>query len=344
MTMSLTYPCGDPPAAGETKELAPGVLWLRMPLPFDLRWINLWLLKDGDGWMIVDTGIATDECRRHWRTILASPAIEGRTVSRVLVTHMHPDHVGLAGWLTREFHCPLWMSRLEYVTARMLLTDPGREAPEEFVSFYRAAGWDEDVLAIHRQRFGSFGRLVSPMPASMQRVTAGDTLTIGGRVWRVLGGNGHSPEHVCLWCPELNLFISGDQILPRISSNVSVFPTEPAADPLRDWLESCARLGRELPPEVLVLPAHNEPFVGAQERLEALISGHERSLDRAEQRLREAPRRSVDLFPALFPGGIGTDQLVFATGEALAHLNCLIGRGRAHRTTSADGVWWYSAP
>jgi len=341
--VKLDYPCGDPPAAGATVEIAPGVLWVRMPLPFALRWINLWLLENGDGWTAVDTGVATEESRHHWRTIFASSRLGGKPVTNVIVTHMHPDHVGLAGWIAREFACPLWMSRLEYVTCRMLLADTGRPAPEEGVRFYRSAGWDEAALAKYRERFGGFGRLVAPLTDSYRRLTAGDQLNIGGRKWHLLGGNGHSPEHVCLWCPVLNVFISGDQILPRITSNVSVFPTEPEADPLSDWLESCARLRRQLPAGVLVLPAHNEPFTGVQHRLQELIDGHERSMDRVERRLRESPRRAVDLFPALFPRQISSELLGFATGEALAHLNCLIHRGRVRRTTTAEGIWMYAA-
>ena len=337
------YPCGDPPAAGETKEVSPGVLWVRMPLPFALRWINLWLLEDGDGWTVVDTGVATDETREHWRRIFASPALRGKPVTHVLCTHMHPDHVGLAGWITAQFDCPLWMSRLEYVVCRMLVADTGREAPEDGVRFYRAAGWDEEALATYRKRFGGFGRMVAPLPESYRRLSAGEEMLVGGRRWQVLGGNGHSPEHLCLWCPELNLFISGDQILPRISSNVSVHPTEPDADPLTDWLDSCARLQREIPAGVLVLPAHNEPFIGAHARLQELADGHEASLNRLEEYLREAPRRVVDLFAVLFPRAVGSDLLMFATGEALAHLNCLIGRGRAWRRTTPEGVWLYEA-
>jgi glyoxylase-like metal-dependent hydrolase (beta-lactamase superfamily II) len=337
------YPCGDPPAAGETKEVAPGVLWVRMPLPFALRWINLWLLEDGDGWTVVDTGVATDESRGHWATIFASPALGGKPVTRVLVTHMHPDHVGLAGWITDRFRCPLWMSRLEYVVCRMLVADTGREAPEDGVNFYRAAGWDDEALATYRRRFGGFGRMVTPIPDAFRRVTAGDSLEIGGRHWQVLGGNGHSPEHVCLWCPDLNVFIAGDQILPRISSNVSVHPTEPDADPLTDWFESCARLQREIPAGVLVLPSHNEPFIGAHARLQELIAWHEESLDKVEQALRAGPQRAVDLFTALFPRTVSSNLLMFATGEALAHLNCLIGRGRARRRTTAEGIWLYES-
>jgi glyoxylase-like metal-dependent hydrolase (beta-lactamase superfamily II) len=341
--VNLDYPCGTPPVAGAIAEIAPGVLWVRMPLPFALRWINLWLLENGDGWTVVDTGVATDESRQHWRTIFDSPALGGRPVTNVIVTHMHPDHVGLASWIAGQFACPLWMSRLEYITCRMLLADMGRPAPEDGVNFYRSAGWTEAALTTYRERFGSFGRLVTPLPDSYRRLTAGEQLEIGGRRWHLLGGNGHSPEHVCLWCPELNLFISGDQILPRISSNVSVFPTEPEADPLSDWLDSCARLQRELPAGVLVLPAHNEPFTGAHHRLQDLIDGHEKSMDRVEQRLREGPLRAVDLFPALFPRNITASLLGFATGEALAHLNCLIHRGRASRRTTADGTWLYEA-
>jgi glyoxylase-like metal-dependent hydrolase (beta-lactamase superfamily II) len=341
--VKFDYPCGDPPAAGETKEIAPGVLWLRMPLPFALRWINLWLLEDGDGWTVVDTGVATDESREHWRAIFASPALRGKPVSRVLCTHMHPDHVGLAGWITGEFNCPLWMSRLEYVICRMLVADTGRAAPEDGVNFYRAAGWDEVALDNYRQRFGAFGRMVAPMPDSFRRVTAGEQLAVGGRQWLVLGGNGHSPEHLCLFSPDLNLFISGDQILPRISSNVSVHPTEPDADPLSDWLESCARLQREIPAEVLVLPSHNEPFIGAHARLKELIDGHEAALLRVAERLRARPCGVLELFPVLFPRLVTRDQLGFATGESLAHLNCLIGRGRAQRRTDASGIWVYEA-
>ncbi|MBI1250655.1 MAG: MBL fold metallo-hydrolase [Alphaproteobacteria bacterium] len=339
----LVYPSGDPPEAGETKEVAPGVLWVRMPLPFALKWINLWLIEDGDSWTLIDTGIAMEESRAHWRTILSSPALKGKPVGRVLITHMHPDHVGLAGWMTRKFQCRLWISRLEYVMCRMLVDDTGREAPEDGVRFYRAAGWDEDALDSYRVRFGGFGKAVSRLPDAFRRIADGETIEIGGRPWRVIGGNGHSPEHTCLLQPDMNIFISGDQLLPRISSNVSVFPTEPEADPLQDWLDSCAKLKAALPEDVLTLPAHNEPFIGAHSRLQDLIDGHERTLDRVHQRLQQQQRRVVDLFGALFARAIGPDVVHMATGETIAHLNCLIARGRARRTTGADGVDLYDA-
>ncbi|MGE0829060.1 MAG: MBL fold metallo-hydrolase [Hyphomonadaceae bacterium] len=336
----LDYPCGEPPLASETKEIAPGVLWVRMPLPFALNWINLWLIEDGAGWTLVDTGIADEISRGHWRKIFSSPALKGKPITRVIITHMHPDHIGLAGWITRKFDCRLWISRLEYVSCRMLVADTGREAPEEGVRFFRAAGWDEDMLDSYRVRFGGFGKAVSALPDAYRRLADGDEIEIGGRTWRIITGNGHSPEHVCLLCDELGVFISGDQLLPRISSNVSVFPTEPDADPLADWLNSCAKLKGAIPADVLVLPAHNEPFKGAHGRLQDLLDGHERALARLLTRLKE-PKRALELFPAIFGRKIEEDLVGMATGETLAHLNLLISRGLAKRTYDAQGVAYY---
>jgi glyoxylase-like metal-dependent hydrolase (beta-lactamase superfamily II) len=225
----------------------------------------------------------------------------------------------------------------------MLVADTGREAPEEGVMFYRAAGWDEDALDSYKVRFGGFGKAVSKMPDAYRRMSDGDVIEIGGRRWRVITGNGHCPEHVCLWQEELKLFISGDQVLPRISSNVSVFPTEPEADPLSDWIASCRKLLAAVPSDVLVLPSHNEPFVGLHERLNNLIEGHERALARVLHRLKQGPKRAVDLFAALFARKIGPDLVGMATGETIAHLNCLIGRGVARRVRGEDGVLRYEA-
>ncbi|MBI1361075.1 MAG: MBL fold metallo-hydrolase [Alphaproteobacteria bacterium] len=315
-----------------------------MPLPFSLKWINLWLLEDGDGWTLVDTGIQTSETKSHWRTIFtgdaASGGLSGKPVKRVIVTHMHPDHVGLAGWITRKFQCDLWMTRLEYISCRMLVADTGREAPEAGVKFYRAAGWEQEDLDRYVDRFGGFGKAVSQLPDAYERLSDGLEIEIGGRTWHVITGCGHSPEHACLWQPELNVFISGDQILPRISSNVSVFPTEPNGNPLNDWLNSCEKLKTAIPADALVLPSHNEPFLGAHKRLQALIDGHELAMRRVLTRLDE-PRRAVDLFPAMFARSIDRDTLGMATGETVAHLNCLVGRGLVV-SGLRDGTKWYS--
>lgn len=338
----LEYPFSEVPGAGETLEVAPGVIWVRMPLPFALQWINLWLIEDGEGYALVDTGVATEVVREHWRAVF-DRVLRGRPITRVICTHMHPDHIGLAGWITRKFRCRLWISRLEYVSCRMLVADTGREAPEEGVRFYRAAGWEEDALDSYRVRFGGFGKAVSRLPDAFRRLEDGETIDIGGRPWRVVTGNGHSPEHVCLWQPELGVFISGDQILPRISSNVSVFPTEPDGDPLSDWMRSCEKLHDTVTGDPLVLPAHNEPFYGLQARAQHLVVGHERALARVEKRLQQGEKRVVDLFGALFARSIGGDILNMATGETIAHLNCLIARGRAQVRHDGHGIAYYSA-
>jgi glyoxylase-like metal-dependent hydrolase (beta-lactamase superfamily II) len=340
--IALQYPSGEPPAPGAAREIAPGVHWVCMPLPFALKWINLWLIEDGEGWTLVDTGLALEDSRNHWRAVFET-TLNGKPITRVICTHMHPDHVGLAGWICRKFGARFWMSRLEYVVCRMLVADTGREAPEEGVRFYRGAGWDEDSIAHYKSRFGGFGMAVSRLPDAYHRISDGDAIEIGGRPWRVVTGNGHSPDHVCLWQEDAKLFISGDQVLPRISSNVSVFPTEPQADPLSDWIASCRKLLGAVPNDVLVLPSHNEPFIGLHERLQALIDGHERSLARLHARLREGPKRAVDLFGAMFARKIGPEILGMATGEAIAHLNCLIGRGLARAYTDADGVVRYES-
>lgn len=332
------YPCGDPPEPGTSREIAPGVRWVRMPLPFSLKWINLWLLEDGDGWTVIDTGIPNSETKAHWRSIFASD-LDGKPVKRVIVTHMHPDHVGLAGWMTRKFSCELWMSRLEYISCRMLVADTGREAPDAGVAFYRAAGWEQVDLDRYVARFGGFGRAVTQMPDAFHRLSDGDVVEIGGRDWRIVMGCGHSPEHACLYQPELNVLISGDQLLPRISSNVSVFPTEPEADPLADWLASCGKLKAAVPADVLVLPAHNEPFIGAHKRLDALVEGHETAMRRVLSRL-EQPRRAIDLFPAMFARTIGPDELGMATGETIAHLNCLRRRGLVNARMEAGTLMY----
>ncbi len=335
------YPFAEPPEPGVTLKVAEGVHWVRMPLPFSLKWINLWALEDGDGWTIVDTGIPTPETKAHWRTLFDGE-LGGRPVKRVIVTHMHPDHVGLAGWMTRKFQCPLWMTQLEYISCRMLVADTGRDAPEAGIDFYRAAGWGRDDLDRYIERFGGFGRAVTQLPDSYRRLSEGLELEIGGRTWKVVTGSGHSPHHACLWCEELNVFISGDQILPRISSNVSVFPTEPEGNPLQDWLNSCAKLRDLLPEDVLVLPAHNEPFKGVHRRLQALMDGHETAMRRILDRLDE-PKRAVDLFGAMFARKIGSDVIGMATGETIAHLNCLKARGDVVSSRVNDEVLYSRA-
>lgn len=311
-------------------------------MPFAVTHINLWAIEDGDGWSIVDTGVQDPATYEAWRTLFDGP-LKDRPVTRVLLTHMHPDHSGMAGWITRKFDCDLWMTRLEYLTCRVLCADVGIEAPDRAIRFYREAGWNDGAIDIYRMRFGDFGRHIHAFPDSFRRLQDGDRFIIGNFEWRVIVGRGHSPEHACICCDELGLFISGDQVLPRISSNVSVFPTEPDADPVADWSASISKLECEVPDDVLVLPSHNEPFRNLHARLDYLRVSQERSLDRVLSTLIE-PKRVVDLFVSLFSRDVAADplHLNLATGETIALLNHLLGRGEIEKRQDEAGVGWYS--
>ncbi|MFD1612387.1 MBL fold metallo-hydrolase [Sphingomonas tabacisoli] len=335
----LHYPFDDrAPEPGELIVVAPGVRWARLPVPGPLKHINVWAVDDGDGVAIVDTGLPLDVCKEAWRGVLSGP-LAGRAITRVIVTHMHPDHLGLAGWLTRKFGVRLWMTRGEYLTARLLVADARPEPPEDVRMQWRAAGWiDEQIEAAASGGWGNFARAVHRMPEGYVRVQAGDRLGD----WRAVVGSGHSPEHLCLVNDATRVMISGDQVLPRISSIVSVTTLEPEGDPLREWLDSLARFRADLPADLLVLPAHGPPFTGLHARLDALIDGHHKQLERLQERLRESPRRAVDCFGALFARAIDENLLGMATGETLAHLRYLERRGRASHE-ERDGVWWWSA-
>lgn len=341
---TLDYPF-ETPRPGGWLEVRPGVLWLRMPMPIALDHINLWAVRDGDGWALFDTGMRNEESLQTWRRWWAELPGPHR-LTRVFVTHMHPDHVGLAGWLTRKFGVRLWMSRLEYLTCRVLCSDSGRDAPAEGVAFYRRAGWSEAALETYQARFGNFGKHIHALPDNYRRVTDGERIVIGDHEWEVVVGSGHSPEHACFHCPALNLLISGDQVLPRISSNVSVYPSEPDADPMRDWLDSLALLRRRIPDDVLVLPAHNDAFRGLHARLDYLAASQARTLDRLLERLTAAPCTAVDTFSTLFGRAIGeadVNLLSMATGEAMACLNHLLHRGLIVGAEDAQGVMRYQA-
>jgi glyoxylase-like metal-dependent hydrolase (beta-lactamase superfamily II) len=335
----LRYEFEKAPGMGEIMEVSEGIFWLRMPLPIMLGHINLWLLRDQDSWVIVDSGMSDETTRGLWLKLFEEK-FRGLPVSRVIVTHLHPDHVGLAGWLCRHWGVELWMSRTEYLLCRNLVRDTGTEAPGEGVDFYRRAGFDEESLAEYRKRFGGFGSVVSDLPNAFTRLTDGMQLTIGGETWEVVIGRGHSPEHACLYCPSRKLIISGDQILPTISSNVSVWPTEPHANPLADWLDSCASLKQRLPADVLVLPSHGKIFRGAPERLQALIDEHQGGLDKLLE-MCDTPRTVIELFPALFKSVITRRNLIMATGESQAHVNYLLGRGELELAEPRDGVNYY---
>jgi len=336
---SVFYEYDFQPEIGEAIDIIPGLKWLRLPLPFMLGHINVWLLQDDEGWAIVDTGINSSTTRRTWESVF-SGQLDNAPVSRVLVTHLHPDHAGCAGWLCETLDVELYMTRDEYLLCRILVSDAGLPAPREGKRFYQAAGFAEEDLLRYREMFGSFGTVVAQLPRAYHRLHEDRPVTIGQNDWQIITGHGHSPEHACLYNLQQNVLISGDQVLPTISPNVSVYPTEPAANPLAGWFESLHRMKALLPDDVLVLPSHGKPFRGVKGRLDALIEEHEVGLEKLRQYCAE-PQRVVDVFPALFKSEITDSNLMMATGEALAHLSYLLYEGELSIKTDETGVRWY---
>ena len=333
--MPLDFPHAYPPAAGEKIEVAPGVFWLRMPLPFQLDHINLWLLRDGDGWTIVDTGFASDGVRTVWQELLA--ALDA-PVRRLIVTHFHPDHLGLASWLMNETGAQLWMTTGEFLTAHAVWNEVGGHGARFMVDQFRQHGLDAERLAKFEKRGSGYRKAVPALPESYHRLKSGDVVAVDGKKWRILIGHGHAPEHIALYSDEFNVLISGDMLLPTISTNIIVFAATPDADALGWFLESLEEMASEIPGEALVLPSHGLPFVGIQERVENLRAHHEERLQVLEEACEDAPKSAAELLETLFQRALDTHQTMFAMGEAIAHLNYLRLAGRLSRLTDADGV------
>jgi glyoxylase-like metal-dependent hydrolase (beta-lactamase superfamily II) len=337
---AITYPVEAAPAPGTTVEVAPGVRWVRMPLPFPPDHINLWLLADGDAWTIVDTGLFREEAQGFWDAIFASD-LGGRPVTRVIVTHFHPDHIGLADWLCRRWNAPLWMTAAEWYMARAIHGSSAQSDIDSRVAFYRANG-ATDALLVEAQKPNSFYRRGVPeVPPVFHRIRGGEAIRVGGRDWTPIIGRGHAPEHACLHAPEIATLICGDILLPRISPNVSVWPPEPMANPLRDYLESLDNF-RDVPPDTLVLPAHGLPYRAIHARIAELKEHHAVRLERLATAMADKPLSGVDCFPHLFRREIGPNNIGLATGEALAHLHYLEAVGRAQRERDAAGVWRFA--
>ncbi|MBS1189957.1 MAG: Beta-lactamase-like protein [Rhodocyclaceae bacterium] len=330
----MYYPHAHPPAAAVPLAVAPGVFWLRMSLPFQLDHINLWLLRDGDGWAIIDTGFPNDEARGIWERVLAD--LEG-PVTKLVVTHFHPDHLGLATWLMERTGAPLYMTTGEFLTAHAVWNEIGGHGARFMVEQFRQHGLQQDYLSKYEKRGSGYRQAVPALPEHYHRLMAGDELQIDGRGWRILIGHGHSPEHAALYCQELGVLISGDMLLPKISTNISVFAATPDADVLGWYLDSLSEMADAIPGQTLILPSHGLPFTGVQARVEGLRAHHADRL-RALEEVCEAPQSAAGVLGTLFPRALDTHQMMFAMGEAIAHLNHLEKAGRLSRIFGADGV------
>ena len=311
----LTYPLGEhAPQYGEIYPIAPDMGWTRMPVPGNLAHINLWLLDEANGgYAIADTGLFMQPTIDQWQ-LLFKGALAHRDLIRIFVTHFHPDHVGCAGWLANKFKVPIWMNRTEWLMARMLTSEQLEQPPEDVLNNRRFAGFDEArIEKLRKAGWGGFARAVSRLPAGHVRMDDGQVVRVGRRDWTVMTGGGHTPEHASLVDFDNNMIIAGDQILPRITSNVSVMDSEPEADPLGEWLASIAKFRAALPADMLVLPAHGEPFTGVHVRLDKLASGHHERLGKLERALRTVEMRAVDTFSLLFDREI--DDTVYGLGS-----------------------------
>ncbi len=345
----LDYPFADAlPEPGRKRAIAPGIDWIRKPLPFALDHINLWLLRDRfegrDGWTVVDCGIASETTRTLWQQVIANE-LEGLPIVRILCTHTHPDHLGNAAWLQRQVpgdHVPpLWMTLGEYAMGRVLQAAlPGTDGPGIVAHYARHGLTDPMHLEKLGQRTGYFSKLVPDMPDSYRRIAAGESIAIGDDTWTVIPGFGHSPEHAALHAQRANIVISGDMLLPRISTNVSVHAMEPEANPVQQFVDSIGHF-LPLPADALVLPSHGRPFRRMHRRVEQLREHHDARLGEVLEHCVE-PRSAADIVPIMFRRPLDSHQLFFAFGEALAHLHALWYAGSLRREREADGVYRFA--
>jgi glyoxylase-like metal-dependent hydrolase (beta-lactamase superfamily II) len=328
----LDHPFATPPGVGMLESVAPGVSWLRMPLPFRLNHINLWMLEDGDGVTLVDSGFATEETKQAWRDLL-----DGRRVNRIIVTHFHPDHIGTAGWLEQTYSAPVWMTEREFLWAYFVRNQPLEIESASVTEFQRRNGLNGKRLEEQSTRQGWYKTGVPTLPSHFHRVEDGAEIVIGQHVWRVMVTRGHASEQICLYAEKPGLLIAADQVLPRISPNIGVHWPQPDADPLSLFLTSLDRLA-ELPADTLVLPSHGLPFRGLRQRIHELKSHHEGRLAAILVACQDQDQTAADLLPVIFDRALDIHDMSFAMAEAVAHTNLLWATGRLTRTAGADGV------
>ncbi len=315
------------PEPGVMREVAPNLHWLRMPLPFALDHINLWVLDEGDSWTLVDSGLHNDQTKDLWRQIFGGP-LAGKPVGRLLVTHHHPDHFGLAGWLAGETGAEVWMSEIEFNWGSWLYNVPDDDFTSAMRAFYIRQGIAEEKAIALTSRGNVFRGRCGPPPAKAEPLVLGGSIEAGGYRWTIVPGHGHVEGHACLFAEAAGLFIAGDQLLPTISPNVSVSAWNPEADPLTAFIETQNRLSTVVSDETLILPSHGRPFFGGATRARALVEHHDERLDRAEEACRAVPLSAYETIPALFNRKLDDHQLFFALGESLSHLNHLAALGR----------------
>ena len=334
---ALAYPVPEPPKPGQAIEISPGILWARIPLPFRLDHINVYLIDDGEGWAVLDTGIGNDPTKAVWEALIAGP-LAGRPLTRLIVTHFHPDHIGLAGWLCERFDLPLLTSQTSYLTCANISLRPGALDAKPYRDFYLRHGLDAATTQRVATQGHGYLKMVSGLPPTFLRLVAGDQLTIGGRTFQVLTGNGHAPEQVMLYCTAAKVFLAADQVLAKITPNISVWAVDPEGDPLGLYVRSLGELRAAIPADALVLPGHQLPFYGLHQRSDELIAHHEVRCAAIAAACRTAPRSAAELVPVLFSRALDPHQMSFAFSEVQAHINYMLRRGELAWVEGSDDV------
>ena len=333
----LIFPHPAPPASGTAIEVAPGILWARLALPFLLDHVNIYFIDDGDGWAVIDTGLGDEATKLAWPRLLDGP-LRKRPLTRIIATHFHPDHVGAAGFLLKQFDVPLYMTATEYLQSLNIHLDPGALEAAHYRRFYTEHGLDEATTQRVVTSGHAYLKLTSGLPPTYHRVVGGDVLRIGNREFEVLTGAGHSPEEIMLFNRAEKLFFAADQVLAKISPNVSVIAVDPEGDPLGYYLRSLNALRRDIPGDVLVLPGHNLPFYGLHTRVAELLDHHQGRCDRILQACRAAPKSAAELIPSVFARKLDPHQMGFAFSEVLAHVNYMLRQGTLRPIIAGDRI------
>ena len=338
----IRFPFKDSPENKEIKRINDNIFWARMKIPYPLNHVNVYILKDPESLTIVDTGMNTEENKELWQEILEIYFV-GLPVSRVILTHHHPDHFGLAGWFKEKFGSKIYSSRTSYLMARMLTLDVQTTITAEAEEFYIRAGMPKDILEDRKIiRPMNFADLVYYIPLGFQRIQDGESIEMAGESWRIIFGNGHAPAHATFWSNDSNILIAGDQVLPGISSNLGVYPSEPDADTVGDWIESCKKFKSFSANDKLVLPGHKLPFFGLTVRLDQLIRNHKEALKRIEDELSQEPLKTVELFGAIFMRDLKDSEYGLALSEAVGHMNHLYKKGKIVRKINHQGAYLLS--
>ena len=339
MQSLVNYIKGDElPSATTPIEISEGILWFRFPMPIALDHINIYLLEDNDGWVLIDTGMADPVSIETWEIILKKYTAK-RPIIRIIGTHFHPDHVGLAGWLLDRIDAEFWMSQIEWLSARQAYLDAEEVSLVNMRKFYDLAGLGTSEKNLYYEIGNDYREMVSPIPSVYKRIEKETIFLIGGRTWQPIFGSGHSPDHVTLYNKKDQIVLGGDMLLPRITPIIAVWWQEPDGNPLDGYLKFLEGI-EVATEETIVLPAHDLPYKGLLTRIKDLIQHHQNRLEITFECCSETVTASC-IMKALFRRDLDAFQTRFAIGETIAHINYLLHKKEISRHLSQDHSYLY---